>query len=207
MTDTWREPMGIGDDLLEPASPLELMAAPEDPETPPGKPDGDSGDDGDDGGGVQARSPATHPAVRVLVQRSRVALAMKSVPPYSNVLVVEDNPRDADRLASTLRSVFGYELKVRQCRTLGTALDAVMDDQPDLVFLDDRMGPLDRAEKSVPFLHTAGCKATIIVVSGHVDRRRRAQLLTLGVGDVIDKDELDSLSICQALINAQRGRV
>ena len=62
------------------------------------------------------------------------------------------------------------------------------------------------AEKSVPFLRSAQCAAMIIVVSSHVDRRRRAQVLALGVGDVIDKDELDSTSISQALIHAQQSK-
>lgn len=147
--------------------------------------------------------PVPHSAVRVLMQRSRVAQLMKDVPRYNNILVVEDDRRDAERLASTVRTIFGYDVKVRLCPTLGTALDAVLSEQPDLVFLDDRMGPIDKAEKSVPFLRSARCVAPIIVISSYVDRRRRADVLKLGVTGVIDKDELDSLSICQTLIEAQ----
>lgn len=141
-------------------------------------------------------------AVRVLQERSRLAQALQDVPRFANVLIVEDEQRDGDRLVSTLRSIFGYDLKVRQCRTLGTALDAVLADPPDLVFLDDRLGTVDRVERSVPFLRTAQCEAVIIVISAHIDRRRRAAMLKLDIGGAIDKDELDSTSIRQVLLEA-----
>ena len=144
--------------------------------------------------------------VRVLLNRSKLSHAMKELPGFSRIVIVEDNQRDSDRLASTLRAIFGYDTVVRQCKTLGTALDAVLADQPEIVFLDDRLGPIDKAEKSVPFLRTAQSIAMIIVVSSYVDRRRRAEIIKLGVDEVIDKDELDSTSICQAILNAQVRR-
>lgn len=148
----------------------------------------------------------SHSAVRVLMMRSRLAQAMKDAPKFKNILIIEDDQRDSDRLASTLRTIFGYDADVRQCRTLGTALDEVLSRQPEIVFLDDRLGPADKAEKSVPFLRSARCAAMMFVISGHVDRRRRADIMKLGVDGVIDKDELDSTSICQALIEVLTRR-
>lgn len=151
---------------------------------------------------VSREDAPSHPAVRVLMQRSRIAQLMKSIPQYRNIVIIEDDARDSDRLASTLRSIFGYEIHLRQCPTLGTALDALIEEEPDLVFLNDRLGPVDKAEKSVPFLRAARCVATIIVVSSCFSRRRRAEVLKLGVAEVIDKDELDGLTICEALVKA-----
>lgn len=148
-------------------------------------------------------SGGSHSAVRVLMKRSKLAQAMKDVPKLKNILIIEDDQSDSDRLASTLRTIFGYDANVRQCRTLGTALDEVMSDQPEIVFLDDRLGPVDKAEKSVPFLRNARYAAMIFVISSYVDRRRRADIMKLGVDGVIDKDELDSTSICQALIDVE----
>lgn len=148
----------------------------------------------------------TPTAVRALQTRSRLAQAMKDAPPISVILIVEDDQRDSNRLASTLRSIFGYEIAIKQCRTLGTALDSMLEQQPDLLFLDDRLGPVDKAERSVPFLRSAKCTAPIILVSGHVDRRRRADFFKLGISDVIDKDELDSTSICEAVINSLKRK-
>lgn len=151
-------------------------------------------------------SAASHSAVRVLMMRSRLSQAMKDIPRFTNILIIEDDQRDSDRLASTLRTIFGYDADVRQCRTLGTALDELLSNQPEIVFLDDRLGPVDKAEKSVPFLRSARCAAMIFVISGHVDRRRRADIMKLGVDGVIDKDELDSTSICQVLIEVLNRR-
>lgn len=155
-----------------------------------------AGSDSDDKGGD---SPS---AVRVLQARSRLAQSMKDVPRFKSILIIEDNPRDGDRMVSTLRTMFGYDIRIRQARTLGTALDAVLDEQPELILLDDRLGPVDKAETSIPFLRTAKCTGIIIVISSFVDRRRRADLIKLGAVEAIDKDDLDSTTISKALINA-----
>ena len=120
----------------------------------------------------------------------------------SDVLIVEDENFDADRLRATLRIMFGYAIDVRRARTLGSALDCVIERQPELIFLDDYLKPSDNATHTIPFLRRCGYVGPIIVVSGQVDRQRRAMLVKAGAVDVIHKDDLDSVRIAEALARA-----
>lgn len=125
----------------------------------------------------------------------------------SDVLIVEDENFDADRLKATLHIMFGYAIEVRRARTLGSALDCVIERQPQLIFLDDYLKPSDNATHTIPFLRRCGYTGPIIVVSGQVDRLRRAMLVKAGAVDVIHKDDLDSVRIAEALARAAQAAI
>lgn len=116
-----------------------------------------------------------------------------------DVLIIEDENFDADRLRATLHVMFGYGLQVRRAKTLGSALDCVIERRPELVFLDDILKPSDNATQTIPFLRRCGYDGPIIVVSGQVTRNRRAELSSAGAIDVIHKDDVDSVRIAEAL--------
>jgi len=117
-----------------------------------------------------------------------------------DVLVVDDEAPDADRLRATLRVMFGYDVEVRHAATLGTAVDCVLKSQPQLIFLDDILKPSDRATDTIPFLRRAGYEGPIIVISGQVTKKRHVELLAAGATDVIHKDDLDSVRLGEALL-------
>ena len=134
-----------------------------------------------------------------LSKKSEVVNLSKKLPKLSNILIIEDENFDADRLRATLRVILGYDFNVRRAATLSAALEAVMASQPELVFLDDVLKPSDTASHTVPFLRRAKYEGPIIVVSGQVTRNRRAELVALGATDVIHKDDVDSVRLAQAL--------
>lgn len=123
----------------------------------------------------------------------------KQLPKLTNILIIEDDNFDADRLRATLRVILGYEPNVRRASTLGSALDCVIASQPELVFLDDLLKPADTASHTIPFLRRAKYEGPIIVVSGQLTRSRRAELIGLGATDVIHKDDVDSVRLAEAL--------
>lgn len=137
-----------------------------------------------------------------LTRKSDAAKSQREGARPSDVLIVEDENFDADRLRATLHIMFGYALEVRRARTLGSALDCVIERQPELIFLDDYLKPSDNATHTIPFLRRCGYVGPIIVVSGQVDRQRRAMLVKAGAVDVIHKDDLDSVRIAEALARA-----
>ena len=59
--------------------------------------------------------------------------------------------------------------------------------------------------EAIPFLRRCGYGGPIIVVSGQVDRLRRAMLVKAGAVDVIHKDDLDSVRIAEALTRASEA--
>ena len=134
-----------------------------------------------------------------LAKKSDVVQLSKKLPKLSQVLIIEDENFDADRLRATLRVILGYDLHVRRAATLGAALDCVIAKQPELVFLDDLLKPTDTASQTIPFLRRAKYEGPIIVISGQVTRTRKAELIGLGATDVIHKDDVDSVRLAQAL--------
>ncbi len=134
-----------------------------------------------------------------LAKKSDLNRLRHGMPKIQDVLIIEDENPDADRLKATLRVMFGYDLALRRAATLGSAIDQVMQKKPELVFLDDVLKPTDEAHQTIPFLRRAGYEGPIVVVSGRVNRQRRAVLLDAGASDVIHKDDVDSVRLAEAL--------
>jgi CheY-like chemotaxis protein len=150
---------------------------------------------------MSADKPAS-PGGKHLDRKSALAKARAGLPAYSDVLVVEDELLDAQRLQATLRSIFGYDITVRRAATLGQALDEVIRKQPDIIFLDDHLKPKDNASDTIPFLRRCNYAGPIVVVSGLLDQKRRAELRRAGAVEAIHKDDLDSSSIEAAILAA-----
>ena len=138
-----------------------------------------------------------------LERKSTLALARQGRPRFNDILIVEDAKLDADRLQATLHSIFGYDIITRHAATLGSALDRVIERQPELIFLDDHLKPNDNAAHTIPFLRRCNYHGPIIVVSGLLDRKRAAILIQAGAAVTIHKDSLDSGSIAEALAKVQ----
>ena len=141
----------------------------------------------------------------ILAKRHETTLGTQALPDIRDILVIEDNELDNDRLHATLRLLLGRDLTIRSAATLATALDSVLAAQPDVVFLDDYLKPNDTALETIPFLRRAGYEGHIIVVSGEVDRQRRLRLIQAGASDAIHKDDVDSAKVAAALTNAYKG--
>lgn len=147
-------------------------------------------------------SGGSGPGGDFLARKSDATKIRQSLPKVEDVLMVEDEAFDADRLRATLHVMLGYDLTIRRAPTLGSALDCVIQRKPDIVFLDDYLKPNDNASHTIPFLRRAGYEGPIVVVSGEVDRQRRILLMTAGAADVIHKDDLDSVRVAEALARA-----
>ena len=134
-----------------------------------------------------------------LVRKSDLAKTRKDLPTYQDILIIEDENLDANRLEATLRSMFGYDLKLRRASTLSKAVDLLIERAPELVFLDDYLKPIDTAADSIPMIRRANYQGAIIVVSGELTRDRRLALIAKGATETIHKDELDSVAIAEVL--------
>ena len=134
-----------------------------------------------------------------LARKSDLTRMRQRIPGLKDVLIIDDNNFDADSLRATLNMMFGYGLTLRRAKTLGSALDCVIERRPDLVFLDDILPPSDTALTTIPFLRRCGYDAGIVVVSGEMTRVRKQELIGAGASDVIHKDDLDSVRISEAL--------
>ena len=134
-----------------------------------------------------------------LEKRSDVIKSQRQMPKLDNILVVEDNASDADRMQATLHLMQGYDIEVRSAATISTAVDQVLAKRPALVLLDDRLKPADDATQTIPFLRRAGYDGPILVISGEVTRRRRKELMDVGATDVLHKDDVDSVRLAETI--------
>lgn len=138
-----------------------------------------------------------------LAHLSTLTALRKSLPPIKDILVVEDETFDSDRMQGTLRKIFGQSLEIRRANTLNIALDLALERTPELVILDDYLLPsTDTAIDSIPLIRRASYKGPIIVVSGRLNRARSISLRNAGASASIHKDKLDSGSIVAALTEA-----
>jgi CheY-like chemotaxis protein len=117
------------------------------------------------------------------------------------ILIVDDEAHDAERLTATLHVLFGYQVTIRWARSLGEALQSLAEGHPSITFLDDDP-PSDDALSSIMALRGAGYNGPIIVVARASTKARRAQLIAGGAGDVILKDEADSVRVAEAVDRA-----
>jgi DNA-binding NarL/FixJ family response regulator len=134
-----------------------------------------------------------------LAKKSGVVRAKSGMASLKDVVVVDDETIDADRMFATLRVMYGYDVNVRRAATAASAVDLVIAKKPDIVFLDDILKPSDDASHTIPFLRRAGYDGPIVVISGQVTRTRKPVLLAAGATDVIHKDDIDSVRLTETL--------
>ncbi len=134
-----------------------------------------------------------------LAKKSDVTKSRNDFPNLKDILIIEDEDTDADRLKATLNLMFNYDISIRHAPTLNIATDMVLETKPELVFLDDVLKPSDTALHSIPLLRRAGYDGPIVVISGQVTRTRRNKLLDEGASEIIHKDDVDSVRVAEAL--------
>ena len=127
-------------------------------------------------------------------------MRLSELPPVTNILIVDDTVSDADILSSTLRLLFGHEISIRHVRVLRDIRKALLDQKPDVLFLDDRLGHGTSAEVSLNMIRLSGHTHRVIVMSGLLTRARQIELLKLGVADVVHKDDIDAVRLSEAIL-------
>lgn len=132
--------------------------------------------------------------------RSLLTMRLKDLPPLTEFLIVDDEPADARWLISALKLVCGHDIRIRHARTIGAALDALKAAPPQLVFLDDRISPVDTAANTLPFIRRTGYDGPIVIISGEMTRQRKSDLLKLGAIAILHKDDIESARVAELLI-------
>lgn len=135
----------------------------------------------------------------ILARRNEATWAKQSLPSLKDILIIEDDTLDSERLQATLHIILGRDVKVRMAQTLTSALDCVLEAKPDMVFLDDYLKPSDTALQTLPLLTRAGYDGPIVVISGAITRRRVAELKAAGAAACIHKEDVDSGRVTEAL--------
>lgn len=138
-----------------------------------------------------------------LTEKSNVTQAkQKLLPELNDIVMVEDEGFDARRLTATLNIILKRDCTIRVAKTLGNAIDEVLERSPDMMFLDDYLQPNDSALDTIPMVRRAGYTGPIIVVSGEWDRERAIALKKAGASDSMHKENINSVELGAMLVRA-----
>jgi len=107
------------------------------------------------------------------------------------ILLVEDNPGDADLARERLAEADSPAFDVCHAMTLAAAIESLAERPSDAIILDLGL-PDSRGIETVSRLKVASRDIPIIVVSGYVDENLRALAIAEGAEDVFTKDESNS---------------
>jgi signal transduction histidine kinase len=107
------------------------------------------------------------------------------------ILLVEDNPGDADLARERLAEADSPAFDVCHAMTLAAAIESLAARPSDAIILDLGL-PDSRGIETVSRLKVASRDIPIIVVSGYVDDNLRALAIAEGAEDVFTKDESNS---------------
>lgn len=122
------------------------------------------------------------------------------------ILVIEDDPADAELISRAIRRAMGGRGKPARAERLSEALELVRDNEY-LVVLTDLSLPDAQGLDSVTRLHAAAPQTPIIVLSGSEDEELALQAIELGAQDYLVKGSFDRASIERSIRYAvQRKR-
>ena len=114
------------------------------------------------------------------------------------ILLLEDNPGDADLVVEYLWEFVSKGLRIERVERLDDALQKIHDETFTLVLADLSL-PDARGLDAVTKLHGAAPSVPLVVLSGLVDEALAPQALQYGAQDYLVKGELDRRSLHRAL--------
>jgi hypothetical protein len=117
-----------------------------------------------------------------------------------DVMIVDDSSMDTDRMASSLRLMFGRDVVVRITKTVAGMGALLRTKLPDLLIVDDHLSQGQWAETTLAAADVLGYHGPTIIVTGLLTRQRMVELRKLRVVDVIHKDDLDSTRLREAVL-------
>jgi PAS domain S-box-containing protein len=123
------------------------------------------------------------------------------------ILLVEDEPNDAELIAYKLRReglVFGS----KRVQTMESLVEALGEFDPDIVLCDNNLPGFD-ARSAIQVTHAAHPELPIIVVTGTLEDEAAVELVRIGANDYVRKDRLERLplAVTAALEAARQHRL
>ncbi|MEZ5773801.1 MAG: hypothetical protein R3D33_03535 [Hyphomicrobiaceae bacterium] len=144
-------------------------------------------------GDLRSTSGADH-----LRRLSQVRRRQHAAPALETVLIVAPDAAETASLTAMIRVVAGYSVRVIAVATLGSAVDTLGVERPDLVVLDDR---LQRdGVGGVRIFRQIGYRGAVAVVSRSPDRHRRQRLAAAGASAVLDRAGLHPMDLIEIVL-------
>jgi DNA-binding NarL/FixJ family response regulator len=145
------------------------------------------------------------PGPEYLTRRSALLKQVQQLTGTLDIVYVEDNPLDAQKITTSLRMMFGAHMNMRHAATNAAMAELIKQTMPDIILLDDRMNNNTQAEANIPSLRKRGFIGPIVILSGVLNPSRTATLRRLGVAAIVHKDDADSLRLTEIILRLRLG--
>lgn len=137
-----------------------------------------------------------------LVRRYNLHVARQFMPDLGHALVATGDAGLNKSIQALLRVIFGYEPEIRTVHTLGSVLDGLVENSPELLIIDSLLA--DKSGIELPsLLGKNSLPEKTVVISRS---RLPSDILSLkrcGVADVIHPSQIDSARLCEAYIRVK----
>ncbi|HYE07312.1 MAG TPA: response regulator [Planctomycetota bacterium] len=117
---------------------------------------------------------------------------------HVNILMVEDNPGDAQLLQEYLTEGLRSGYKVTHCDRLGEALTFLDRETCDIILLDLSL-PDSRGLPTFLNLHTKATDIPIVILTGFDDAELASQAMQRGAQDYLPKNSLDGQQLARTI--------
>jgi CheY-like chemotaxis protein len=125
---------------------------------------------------------------------------MPAEPSPRTVLLVEDNPADADLVREMMEQSEGdrYRFRIVHCTRISDALGILAGNAIDVILLDLGLPDSSGAETLVT-IHAVAGRAPIVVLTGRDDDSLAMQCIDLGAQDYLSKSEIRPASLRRSI--------
>ena len=117
---------------------------------------------------------------------------------YVNILMVEDNPGDAQLLQEYLTDGLGAGYRITHCDRLGEALKFLDREACDIILLDLSL-PDSRGLPTFLNLHGKASEIPIVILTGFDDESLASQAMQRGAQDYLPKNSLDGHQLARTI--------
>lgn len=121
------------------------------------------------------------------------------------ILLVEDNPADADLIKEYLAEDSNFIYNVTEARTLAEALELLVRDNFDIVLLDLSL-PDSSGLDTVRVLLSDYPQVVLVVLTGLKDQQIALQSVRFGAQDYLEKDQLSPMLLHRSISYAMERK-
>ena len=122
--------------------------------------------------------------------------------PSLRVLLVEDDPADAEIFCRSARACTAYRIEVEHATSSEQARQRLSEGRYALVFLDLRLGESVTGVELLEQLTVHGAAAAVIVLTGVGDQRTAVEIMKAGATDYLPKDDFGADALERSIRHA-----
>lgn len=117
------------------------------------------------------------------------------------ILTIDDDEGDIEILRRVLDDVRDYKIELLAFTHWQQALDYINDPEPDLIFVDYRLGG-ETGIEVFRFIRRNGCESPVVMLTGQGSEMVAVEAMKAGVADYIIKENLEPENMLKVITNA-----